>query len=321
MAVVDPFDRPVTRVRISVTSACNFSCFYCHREGFLPNSSSEMRPEEIERIVRVMASLGVSRVKLTGGEPTVRPDIVEIVGRLASISEIIDLSMVTNGSRLAKLASELKEAGLDRINVSLPSLRPDRFAHITGVSLLSEVVSGIEAAASAEFSQLKINRVILRGINQDETEELIELARDLGAMVQLIQLEDADPESPLLKAYGFGLQDLIGLVKELGGKLVSIRDDMQNRLVFDVRGVKVEVVGPMGNPDFCARCTRIRITSDGRFKPCLFLEENTVDFLRAMRAGADNDTLKALYLRAISLRKPYFGWIIRVDEGVSEVGH
>ena len=321
MTLVDPFDRPVTRVRISVTSACNFSCFYCHREGFLPNSSSEMTPEEMERIVRIMASLGVSRVKLTGGEPTVRPDIVEIVRRLASVDGVVDLSMVTNGSKLVKLAAELKEAGLDRINVSLPSLRPDRFVRITGVNCLSEVVSGIESAASTEFSQLKINRVILRGINQDETEELIDLARDVGAMVQLIQLEDADPESPLIKTYGFGLQDLIGLVKGLGGRLVSIREDMQNRLVFDVKGVSVEIVGPMGNPDFCARCTRIRITSDGRFKPCLFLEENTVDFLTAMRAGADDETLKKMYLRAISLRKPYFGWIIQVGEGVSGAGH
>ena len=311
MRVVDPFDRPVYNVRISVTSACNFSCFYCHREGYVPNGA-EMTAEEIGRIVRILAETGVSKVKLTGGEPTVRPDIVDIVRRISEVEEIVDLSMVTNGSRLAGLAAELRDAGLDRLNVSLPSLYPERFRAITRVDMLREVVRGVEAAAAVGFRQLKLNRVLLRGVNEDETRELIDLARDVGAVVQLIQLEDADPESPLIRRYGITLDELIETVKGLGGRLIHIRHDMQNRLVFDVGGVKVELVGPMGNPDFCARCTRIRITSDGRFKPCLFLEENTVDFLSPMRSGASDEELRWIYLRAVSLRKHYFGWVVPV---------
>jgi len=319
LRVVDPFDRPVYNVRISVTSACNFSCFYCHREGYVPRGR-EMTPDEIGRIVGVLARHGVHKVKLTGGEPTVRDDIAEVVRRISEVGGITDLSMVTNGSRLAGLASELREAGLDRVNVSLPSLRPERFREITRIDALRDVVRGIEAASAEGFRQLKLNRVLLRGVNNDETPELIEFARRVGAVVQLIQLEDADPDSPLMRRYGISLDQLVEIVRGLGGRLVHIRHDMQNRLVFDVGGVEVELVGPMGNPDFCARCTRIRITSDGRFKPCLFLEDNTVDFLEPMRAGASDEELTLIYLRAVSLRKPYFGWVIPVARGAAAGG-
>ncbi len=305
----DAFDRAVTNVRISLTPACNFSCFYCHREGYSPRDPGLMTPGEIRRIVEVMGRFGVSAVKFTGGEPTLRPDLEEIIREVASINSVRDLSLVTNGSLLVGRVGRLADAGLDRINVSLPSLRRERFRLITGVDALDRVLAGIREASRAGFRQVKINRVVLRGINDDEIDDLIDFARKVGAIVQLIQLEDPDPNSDLVRRYGVGLEDITSEL-DLQGRLIYRREGMHNRPVYDVGGVRVEVVGPMGNSDFCFHCTRIRITHDGRFKPCLFRDDGYVDFLSMMREGASDDVLAAAFIRAVSLRIPYFGWIV-----------
>ena len=303
----DAYDRPVTRVRISLTPACNASCFYCHREGY-QNPGPLMRPEEIERIVSVMKRFGVSRVKLTGGEPTLRRDLTEIVSRLAGLG-LDDLSMVTNGLLLEGLSRGLREAGLDRINVSLPSLRPERFRAITGVSGLEKVLAGIREASEVGFRQLKVNRVILRGVNDDETDELIDFAGAVGPVVQLIQLEAPSPNDELVLKYGLSFEEMRSLLGP-DAELISVREDMHMRPIYRVRGVLVEIVGPMGNADFCFHCTRIRITYDGKFKPCLFTNEGVVDFLTPMRRGASDEELARIFLEAVSMRRPYFGLVV-----------
>lgn len=168
--VVDPYGRPVTSIRVSVTQKCNLHCFYCHREGedFNKYNHAEMTPEEIEEIISAVASFGIGKVKLTGGEPLMRSDILEIVERISSIHGVSEVSMTTNGTFLNDLAKPLKEAGLARVNVSLDALNPKIYEMITGVDPFEKVSSGIKRAVEANLKPVKVNTVLLKGINDNE---------------------------------------------------------------------------------------------------------------------------------------------------------
>ncbi|RMF89061.1 MAG: GTP 3',8-cyclase MoaA [Methanobacteriota archaeon] len=318
----DPFGRPLKSLRISVTSRCNLSCVYCHQEG-VEKARSEMTPEEIQRIVEVAAGQGVKKVKITGGEPIIRRDIVEIVQGIADVKGIGEVSMTTNATLLADKSQALREAGLRRVNVSLDTLDPRIFREITKGGELDRVIEGIRAAVDAGLSPVKLNMVVMKGINTDRIKEMIGFASENNAILQLIGLMENEYSREFYSEYA---QDLERIVRELEEEAneVLVRKFMQNRTRYILDEGEVEVVFPMHNTEFCAHCTRMRITADGRFKPCLMRTDNYVDFLGPMRAGASEEELERLFLEAVSRREPYFKKPLGMGEkadGVKDEGN
>ncbi|WP_457742380.1 GTP 3',8-cyclase MoaA [Thermococcus sp.] len=307
MTLYDRFGRPITNLRISLTQECNFRCFFCHREGQRFLAKNEMTPAEIERLVRIASRLGIRKVKLTGGEPTVREDIVEIVKRIKPY--VVDLSMTTNGSRLKELAKPLANAGLDRVNVSLHSLRPEVYKKITGVDVLQEVLEGIEEAVKY-LSPVKLNMTVMKGLNESEIWDMVDFAAKTGTILQLIELEAPREmtQTSFFRKYFYPLKPI---ERELEKKAIRIRERRMHRrkkyfVPTDYGIAEVEVVRAMHNTVFCANCTRLRITSDGKFKTCLLRNDDLIDFLSAMRNGANDEELVDILKRAVIMREPYW---------------
>jgi cyclic pyranopterin phosphate synthase len=304
--VVDPYCRPVTSIRVSITQKCNLHCFYCHQEGedYNKYNHAEMTPEEIEEIISVVASFGIGKVKLTGGEPLMRSDILEIVERISSIHGVSEVSMTTNGTFLNDLAKPLKEAGLARVNVSLDTLNPKAYEMITGLDALEKVVSGIKKAVEANLNPVKVNTVLLKGINDNEVWNMIEFAKGNDVILQLIELESAR-EDEFYRKHHYEMTKIENELRKRAER-VTVRSMHHRRKYFLRSNVEVEIVRPMHNTEFCRYCNRMRVTSDGKFKPCLFRSDNLVDFLGPMRNGASTEDLKKLFLEAVKRRKPYF---------------
>jgi cyclic pyranopterin phosphate synthase len=307
----DSFGRPIKSIRISVTSKCNFDCVYCHQEG-IENSRAEMTPQEITRIVEVTAKHGVKKVKLTGGEPLVRNDIEEIVESIADLKGITEVSMTTNATLLEKKSQSLKESGLKRVNVSLDTLDPQTFLDITKGGNLNMVIRGIKSAVETGLQPVKLNMVVMKGLNTDKIKEMIEFASANHAILQLIGLMENEYSDEFFKEYSCNIDRIVSELEEEANE-VLIRKFMQNRTRYILDEGEVEVVFPMHNTEFCAHCTRIRITADGKFKPCLMRNDNYVDFLGPMRAGASEEELEKLFLSAVEMREPYFKKPMNVD--------
>ena len=301
--IYDNYGRPTLNLRISVTQRCNLRCPYCHREGET-SPSTEMSLEEILRIARIALGLGISRVKLTGGEPLLRSDVLQIVKGIAELQGLRDLSMTTNGVLLSSFAKGLRENGLARVNVNIPTLSSKKYRDLTGGNL-RDVVGGVRAAVDAGLYPVKLNMLILKGVNEHEIPKMIGFAERSGTILQLIELE---PVNVSPDYYGGHHYDLSGVGEELQKRAwrVEPRRDMQNRRVYFLPRVKVEVIRPIENTEFCAHCTRLRVTSDGRLKPCLMRNDNLVDVLTPMRNGADDEELTQLFVEAIKRREPYY---------------
>ncbi len=288
--LVDRFGRPVRHLRISVTSKCNMNCIYCHREGMV-DPKDDMEVDEIVKICKAFYDLGVKKVKITGGEPLVRRDIVEIVKEMPKFDEI---SMVTNGYYLSKYAYELREVGLDRVNVSLDTLNPETYRFVTGVRGLDRVLDGIEQAYNAGLLPIKLNMVVMKGVNEHEIDDLLEYSskfndRSIGVILQLIELVGND-------RYHVSLEDVEERIKRMAKITITRGLHARRQYVFDNRAV--EFVRPF-HKEFCMHCTRIRVTSDGKIKPCL-LRDTTVDV-----RGLDGEELYEAIKKAVDLREPY----------------
>lgn len=297
----DPYGRKVTGLRISITDRCNLSCMYCHNEGAdcctCGPVGHEMKPELICGIVKEAAKFGVTKIKFSGGEPLFRKDFEEILTCLPPLKEV---SATTNGILLEKRARALKAAGLDRVNVSLDSLVPEKYERITGAppGSLTKVIRGINSAVEAGLTPVKLNMVLLKGINDDEINSMMEFVRPYNGMVilQLIELMDVDPR---LSKY---MIDSKALEKRLAEKASEIRiRHLHHRRKYIIDGVEVEFVRPMDNSEFCAYCSRLRVTADGKFKPCLLVNDNLVD----VREAKSPDEIEKLLKLAVSRRKPY----------------
>jgi len=299
--LVDPYGRKVTGLRISITDRCNLSCMYCHNEGADCCSCGpighEMKPELICGIVREAAKFGVRKVKFSGGEPLFRKDFEEILACLPPLKEV---SATTNGILLEKRAKPLKAAGLDRVNVSLDSLVPEKYEAITGAppGSLEKVIKGIGSAVEAGLTPVKLNMVLLKGINDDEIDSMMEFVRPYKGEVilQLIELMDIDPK---LSKY---MIDSKALEKNLAERASEVKvRHLHHRKKYILNGVEVEFVRPMDNSEFCAHCSRLRVTADGKFKPCLLVHDNLVDFSEAKTPEEIENLLRI----AVSRRKPY----------------
>lgn len=296
----DTFGRPITSLRISVTDRCNLSCTYCHREGLSSRPEKAMSAAEIGKIVGIAKEFGVRKVKLTGGEPLLRQDIVEIVKEIA-MPGIEDISMTTNGVSLAGLARDLAEAGLTRINISLDTLNQETFHRVTGNGHLPDVLEGVDAAIAAGLKPVKLNMVLLAGVNDGELGELMAFASGRGAILQLIELLDLNGHD--FRSHHKGLEDI---ERELEGRALEVRTrSMQARRKYVLPEGEVEVVRPMHNSEFCAHCTRLRLTPDGQLKPCLMRGDNLVDVISPVRKGDLEGTRRA-FAEVIGRRAPFF---------------
>ncbi len=308
LAIIDNYGRPVTQARISLNSSmqCNFSCDFCHMEGIKESSDSILQPLELERLSRMLNSFGISKIKLTGGEPLLRKDIEDIIERINSTG-VKEISLSTNGTNLPRLVSRLKKKGLKRVNISLHTLKNDRFKKLTGVDRLDKTIEAIKATIDAELLPVKLNTTVMRGINEDEIEDLIDFSQKLGGsdtnILQLIEL--VTTESRFYHKHHYSMESI---ENELKKKSISSMERMSHkRPKYELPNkVTVEIVKPMHNTEFCMGCNRIRITYDGKFKPCLLRGDNHIDFLTAMRTGANDDDLKNIFKKAISLREPFF---------------
>lgn len=297
--LVDRWGRPVTNLRISVTNACNYSCFFCHREGHEINGG-EMNPEEIGRLVRLLVRKGVKTVKITGGEPLTRKDLEEIIQRIKEAG-VEEISMVTNGWFLSDRACSLKEAGLDRVNISLHSLRREVYRKITGVDGLDRALKAVDSALNCGLTPVKINVTALKGYNDNELWDLVNYASSKGARIQFIELLDTDPQ---LSPYYYKLDSFEKDLERMAVRK-EVRDLHGRPLYYLGSGTIVELVKGTGNPFFCMKCTRIRVTADGFFKTCINREDNLVNFLSILRSGGTDEELLEAFKQAIRLREPF----------------
>ncbi|MDR2624189.1 MAG: GTP 3',8-cyclase MoaA [Methanobrevibacter sp.] len=300
--IFDSFNRPIISIRISLTNGCNFDCIYCHHDGMLL-SESEMNSDEIYRILKVAKKLGVKKVRFSGGEPLLRNDIVEIIGKTSSL-KFKDISITTNGVLLDKYGVDLIDAGLNRVNVSLDTLNPNTYKFITKRNCLDRVKSGILHVASLGLYPIKINMVVMSNLNDNEICDMFKFCEDNGLILQLIELMRSDHDG-LYDEYHFDIGSLEEKFEKLAYK-VKVRRFMQDRKKYYIGDGEVEIVKPMDNTKFCKNCSRIRITPEGFIKPCLLKNNNLIDIIGPIRNNLPENELEKIFLEGINNREPYY---------------
>ncbi len=301
--VFDNFNRPIISLRMSITNRCNINCFYCHHDGML-STSNEMSVDEIFKIASVSKDLGVERIRFSGGEPLVRNDIVDIVNSVNSLG-FRDISITTNGIFLSELCDDLIDAGLNRVNVSLDTLNATTYQKLTGFDFIDKVKKGIIDATNSDLNPVKINMVLMKGINDNEIWDMFDFCRNNNLILQLIEIMDTDTVDNFNNDYYYDIS-IIENDLSLKADKVEVRDLMQNRRKYFIDGGEIEVVHPLDNTSFCNSCTRLRVTPEGKIKPCLLRNDNLVDIVSHIRNGASDDILKNVFLEAISNREPFY---------------
>lgn len=301
--IIDPFGRRIHYVRLSVTDRCNFRCVYCMPEEGVEFTHRDelLNFEEIERIGRVMTEMGVDRIRLTGGEPTVRRDVLELVSRLGALPRLEDLAMTTNGWNLAKIGADLKAAGLTRLNISIDTLDRERFIALARVDRLDDVLAGIEAVVALDWLPLKLNVVVCEGMNEDEVCTFVERFAHLPVTIRFIEYMPFGESRFKLVPWSRSKARLEArwTLEPVPGPKGSGPANY-----WSVAGTKV-VVGAIGalSRQFCEACNRVRITSDGRLKTCLAYEPQMVSLRDVLRGGGSDDDLETA-IRAGIARKP-----------------
>ena len=304
---VDEFGRRIDNLRISLTQSCSFSCFFCHHEGE-NDAGAEMKLEDIEQIVKHANKHGVQHVKLTGGEPLQRTDILDIIERISSL--VPDLSMTTNGLFLEDMASDLKKSGLTRVNVSIHSLNSEIYHMITGSNDLEQVKRGVRSAVDVGLIPVKVNMTVLRGYNEDSIKDMMDFASDNGVTLQIIELQQIPGDNS--KDQEELWVDLSPLEEDLKKRAIRAeKRSMHGRFQYTIpldpqRSVVVEIVRPMHNATFCGECTRLRVTSDGKLKPCLYRQDNVVEIFSTDEQSGEKKTIQHAFEHAVSRRKPFW---------------
>jgi cyclic pyranopterin phosphate synthase len=292
--LVDSFDRVHNNLRISVTDRCNIRCVYCMPESvqFLPRREL-LSFEEIERFVRIVVTLGVDKIRLTGGEPLVRRDLPRLVAKLAAIAGIKDIGLTTNGILLAPMAQALWDAGLRRINVSLDTLDPATFRELTRREGLEQVVEGILASKRAGFDPVKINAVAIRGVTEREVVPLARFARAHGLELRFIEYMPLDVGSRWEREKVFFAAEILEiLTREIGPLAPALDQDPRAPAVdydyLDGQG-RVGLIASVSRP-FCQSCNRVRLTAEGKLRNCLFALTET-DIRALLRSGAPDEEI------------------------------
>lgn len=292
----DSYGRSITDLRLSVTDRCNFKCVYCKPQllGQWAPRGELLTFEELERLARIFVSLGIEKIRITGGEPLVRHDMEHLIERIARLDGLRDLCMTTNAYILAEKVDILKRAGLQRVTVSLDTLNPQKFVAITGQDSFHKVLDGIDAAIAAGLHPVKVNAVIMRDVNDDELIDFAEFARHKNIVFRFIEFMPLDADHRWSKERVVTLDEMVREISSFQ-KLVPLPShspsETAKRYRFaDGRG-EIGIVAPVSNP-FCGHCSRIRLTADGKIRTCLFsiLEHDVRAFLRG---GADDEMIRS----------------------------
>jgi len=305
-ALTDKFARPITDLRIAITDHCNYKCVYC-RTGNDGALYSDLPFADYLRMARVFAGLGIKKVRLTGGEPLLRKGVVEFVRNLAQVrsadGEPLELALTTNGHLLAEMAQPLKDAGLKRVTVSMDAVDPDRFARITRVpNGYDRVRAGIRAAKRAGLEPVKINCVLLRGFNEDQVVPFGMFAREEDVVLRFIEFMPLEEDRVWSPDVVVTLDEILKRMAEYR-PLVEIphqRSETARRYRFDDGAGEIGIIAPVSHP-FCGQCSRIRLTSDGKIRTCLFSVWDH-DLYAQMRRGASDSELED-FIRNVVLRK------------------
>lgn len=322
----DQYGRAMTYLRISLTDRCNFRCVYC-----MPALGMKFQPrqelltdEELLRVVRLCAESGFTKLRLTGGEPTIRPHVTELVRAMKAFPGIEELSMTTNGLLLGRLADGLREAGLDRVNISIDTLDPDKFKLMTRGGRLDLVWQGIEAAEAAGMTPIKLNTVVVAGQNDREVHQMAALTVDRPWQVRFLEIM---PLEGVGQIHDDGLitseQTRLRLEEQFGPLTPVEADAADPARLWRIPGARgtIGFISPVSEP-FCAACNRVRLTADGKLRLCL-LRNDEVDLRDMMRAGAGDDLLRAQIRKGI-WRKPW-GHLLAEGQrdtvrGMSQIG-
>ena len=308
MSLRDTYNRPIRDLRVSLTDRCNFRCFYCLPHGEPPIAPKEkmLSYEEIESVCDIFVGLGIEKIRLTGGEPMLRRDIETIIRKLTRLKSagLQDLALTTNGYYLPERAQSLKDAGLDRVTISLDSLKRDVFKRMTGVDVLDKVLAGIAAAKAAKLEPIKINAVIVRGHNEDEVADFAAFAREYDVKMRFIEF------MPLDSGHEWAREDVVS-GKEIRERInerfplvrvnVARGSDTSSRFRFADGGPgEIGIIAPVTEP-FCGACSRIRLTADGQIRTCLFstVEHSLRD---VVRSGASRDEIVE-YIHSVIMKK------------------
>lgn len=303
--LIDKFHRQITYVRLSVTDRCDFRCVYCMNEKmkFLPRAQL-LTLEELAWLGRAFVELGVTKIRLTGGEPLVRKNILRLIQELNQLNGLTELVLTTNGSQLAKMALSLKEAGIQRINISLDSLKPARFAKISRIGKLQTVLQGIQASVQAGFARIKLNAVILKNRNHDEVIDLVQFAIDSGIDISFIEEMPVGTIGDHDRAEAFYSSQQIRQDLEPFFTLIPTTETTTGpSKYYQIANTKTHVgfISPHSH-NFCDNCNRVRVTTEGRLLLCLG-QENSVDLRRVIRAHpGDLERLKQTIVKAIEIK-------------------
>jgi len=295
--LVDRFGRVHSDLRVSLTDRCNLRCTYCMpAEGLAWIPAPDLLAlDEMVRVVRLGTELGITEVRLTGGEPLVRPDVVEIIGRLTGLPRAPRLSLTTNGLLLAALARPLLEAGLSRVNVSCDTLSRETFQRLTLRDRLTDVLDGIAAARDAGLHPVKVNTVLMRGVNDHEAAPMLRWALEQGVQLRFIEQMPLDPQQGWNRAMMVTRAEILDRLARDGFHLAPL--DVRGaapaeEFAVDGGRATVGIVGSVTNP-FCDACDRVRLTADGHWRSCLFAQEEA-DLRSLVRGGADDEAVKAV---------------------------
>jgi len=313
MDLTDLLGRPLSSLRVSVTDRCNIRCRYCMPDDkyvWLPRVSI-LSFEEIDRLVAVFASLGVTKVRLTGGEPLLRQQLDHLIALLAARPAISDLALTTNGILLSRVAAQLKRAGLRRVTVSLDTLQPDRFRGFTRSGRHAEVLAGIGAAVDAGFQSVKINTVVIRGFNDDELVDLLAFGREHGAEVRFIEYMDVGGATQWSPAEVVSRREMVAALTRHYGPVQALPESARSSAPAErfalPDGTTFGIIASTTEP-FCRSCDRGRLTADGTFFMCLYAARGA-DLRELVRSGASDEVIAAR-LREV--------WRARADRGAEE---
>ena len=305
--MLDRFGRIHTNLRISVTDVCNFRCIYCMPEDmtFMPDAAL-MTFDEILHLARIFVALGANKVRITGGEPLVRPGVPALIRQLTQLEGLKDISLTTNGIGLIKQAQALYDAGLRRINVSLDTLNEEKFEQMTRRKVLSRVLEGLKAAHKCGFNPIKINAVAMRGFTDDEIVDLATFARQNDYQLRFIEFMPLDADDVWGRNMYIPGKEIIGKINAVYPLTPVTQDgdaksDTAQRYRFSDSENEVGVISSVSEP-FCENCNRVRLTADGKFRTCLFSLTET-DLLTPLREGVPDKAIMELILDAVAQKE------------------
>src|SRR5579863_129409 len=304
MPLTDNFGRPIIDLRVSVTDRCNFRCVYCrsaNHENHMPGHEL-LEWGEYERLVGILAGMGIRKVRVTGGEPLVRPGVEDFIARLKQLG-VRDLSMTTNGYLLAERCDRLVAAGLDRINISLDTLQREKFERVTRTQTFDNVMAGIDAAHSSPLRPVKVNAVLVRGLNDDEVEDFAEFARDRNLIMRFIEFMPLDADRAWTRNMMVPSAEVYRRISERWPlvPVVHERSETARKYRFaDGRG-EIGLISPVTQP-FCGFCSRIRLTADGKLRTCLFSKDDH-DLKFLLRGGASDEQIHDEILSIIAQKE------------------